>query len=74
MKLIIDRITDGIAVCETEEQTFVKLPIELLPNGSKEGSVLLFQEGCFILQPEEEAERRRQMFELQSSLFEQEES
>ncbi len=74
MKLIIDRITDGIAVCETEEQTFVKLPIELLPNGSKEGSVLLFQDGSFILQPEEEAERRRQMFELQSSLFEQEES
>ena len=74
MKLIIDRMGEGIAVCETEEQTFVKLPSELLPKESKEGSVLLFQNGAFVLDPEEETELRRKNHALQSTIFSNDES
>ena len=69
MKLIVDRISDEFAVCETEEQTFVKVPLSLLPPKSKEGSVLRFSKGEYVLDPMEEAVRRRGLHELQSSLL-----
>ncbi len=74
MKLFIDRLEDEIAVCETETQTFVKLPVSLLPKGSREGSVLHFLAGDYVLLPDEEAERRHEAFELQTSLFPQDEA
>lgn len=74
MKLIVDRITQDLAVCETEEQTFVKVPLELLPQEVREGSVLHFLDGIYSLDSAEEAERRRRLFELQTQLFDEEDS
>ena len=53
MKLIIDRIENGIAVCEYGEETQIKLPADLLPENAKEGSVLT------ISVDEEETEKRK---------------
>lgn len=40
MKVIIDRIEGNWAVVELENKTVCNMPIELLPKGAKEGSVL----------------------------------
>lgn len=38
--LIIDRIEEGIAVCEDAARGMVEIAVENLPKGAKEGSVL----------------------------------
>ena len=74
MKLIVDRITEGIAVCETEAQTFVRVSLEELPENVREGSVLHLLDGVYTLDTAEESLRRRSLFELQSQLFDEDET
>ncbi|HHX18551.1 MAG TPA: DUF3006 domain-containing protein [Clostridium sp.] len=40
MKVTIDRFEGNYAVVELENKTVSNMPIELLPKGAKEGSVL----------------------------------
>ena len=40
MKVTIDRFEGNYAVVELENKTVFNMPIELLPKGAKEGSVL----------------------------------
>ena len=40
MKYIIDRLEEGIAVCENELKKLISIPTDLLPDGLKEGDVL----------------------------------
>ncbi len=40
MKLIIDRIEENVAVCETEKGSMVQLPAEVLPQNVCEGAVI----------------------------------
>ena len=74
MKLIVDRITQGIAVCETEDQTFIKLPLSHLPENTREGSVLIALDGVYTLDTAEEAARRKALFALQNQLFDEDDS
>lgn len=69
MKYIIDRIENGFAVCETEEMKIVNIPFDILPEEVKEGSVLLFEEGKYVLLAEEEKERRDRILSLQDDIF-----
>ena len=69
MRLYVDRISDDFTVCETEEQTFLKLPLDLMPQGAKEGSVLFVENGKYVLDVSSEQKRRREIFELQNRLF-----
>ena len=69
MKYIIDRIENGFAVCETEEMKIVNIPLDILPEEGKEGSVLLFEEGKYVLLAEEEKERRERILSLQDDIF-----
>lgn len=46
MKYIIDRLEEGIAVCENELKKLISIPKDLLPDGLKEGDVLEEQEGA----------------------------
>ena len=48
MKYIIDRLEEGIAVCENELKKLISIPTDLLPDGLKEGDVLEEQEGRFL--------------------------
>lgn len=41
MKLIIDRFEGDYAVCEREDKTMIDIERSKLPEGAKEGSVLL---------------------------------
>ena len=38
MKYIIDRLEEGIAVCENELKKLISIPKDLLPDGLKEGA------------------------------------
>ncbi|MBQ8824660.1 MAG: DUF3006 domain-containing protein [Ruminococcus sp.] len=55
--IIIDRIDEDTAVLETDEKNII-VECNSLPDNSKEGDVLKFENGCYVID-EEETERRR---------------
>lgn len=70
MQFIVDRIEEGIAVCEKEDLSHVQIPLSSLPQGTQEGSVIIQDEnGNYILDRQTEAERRESMLKLQQMLF-----
>ena len=70
MYISIDRIVNGIAVCEREDLSTFEVPVAKLPNEAKEGSVLFVDEnGNYVIDNEEENRRRQHILDLQSRLF-----
>lgn len=61
MKITIDRFENGYAVCECGDGGFRRVPVSDLPEGAREGSVLLFVQGKYSLCGREERERRSRM-------------
>lgn len=59
MKVIVDRFEGSYAVCEDEEQKMINIEIDKLPQGVKEGDVLII-EGDNIKVDKEETEIRRE--------------
>ena len=70
MKYIIDRLEEGLAICETELRKRISVPVSHLPKGIKEGDVLREEEGRFSLDSEETDKRRREMKKTLMDLFE----
>lgn len=66
---IVDRIEDGIAVIETGENTYIKIPVGDLPEDVREGSVLVLKNGVYVLDIQQEEMRRKKLFELQKQIF-----
>jgi len=69
MRYIVDRIEGSLAVCEREDGGFEDIPLEQLPKGAREGSVLLVQDGAWALDLQAEKERRKRLFAKQEGLF-----
>ena len=69
MKYSIDRIDNGVAVMITENGERRISPVTLLPDGCKEGSVLLEKDGKFLHDLPAETKRRRRFFLLQRRVF-----
>ena len=69
MQYIIDRIENDIAVCEREDDGFEHIALRELPEGAREGSVLVKDGGTWALDLQTERERRARLFELQEGLF-----
>ena len=70
MYISIDRIVNGLAVCEREDLSTFEVPVAKLPNEAKEGSVLFVDEnGNYVIDNEEENRRRQHILDLQSRLF-----
>ena len=68
--LIVDRVEEGIAVCERDDGSRLNLKISSLPNETREGSVLLQRDdGSFEAMPDYEQARRKKLFEMQHNLF-----
>ncbi len=59
MKYIIDRFEGEFAVLEKETGGTIDVPKDKIPN-AKEGDVILFENGAYIIN-EEETQRRREM-------------
>lgn len=71
MELIIDRIEGDIAVCENIDRTTTNIPLILLPDGVKEGDVILKDEnGEYVVDAEKTLERRQRIKKLLNNLWE----
>ena len=69
MKLIVDRITGNIAVLEKEDMSHVELDISVLPKGTKEGSVIVYENGVYSMDSAAEEERRKTISAKQRLVF-----
>ncbi len=67
---IIDRFEGDFAVAEDENGRLVNIKKSLLPSDCGEGSVLRYENGIYIKDTDEEARRRKRIYEKQQSLFE----
>ena len=64
MKYSIDRIENNIAVLENlEDKEKIEIEISFLPEGIKEGSILLFKDGKYELDLDEEYLRRKRIMD-----------
>lgn len=68
-KYSIDRIEDGTAVCESMDGIHIYISADDLPEGAKEGSVIVRDEDGIRLLPEETEKVREELFDLAESLF-----
>ncbi|MEG2016634.1 MAG: DUF3006 domain-containing protein, partial [Oscillospiraceae bacterium] len=68
--LYVDRIEKNFAVCESDDGTMLKIPLESLPNDIKDGSVLSVDDNKNITHDyETEKARKSELFKLQNDLF-----
>ncbi|MBQ8028698.1 MAG: DUF3006 domain-containing protein [Clostridia bacterium] len=69
-KLIIDRIEGNFAICENEKCDIINISLDDLPEGAKEGRVLILKsDQTYIFDVEEENKRRERILKLQNSIF-----
>ena len=71
MQYTIDRIEEGIAVCERSDGMRLHVLFSALPDGTREGSILTFDNGHWTLLADETARVRQELFDLQESLFDE---
>lgn len=67
-KLIVDRITEGIAVLEKEDRSHIEVSLTEIGIDIKEGSSLLFDGKRYSADKASEEERRKRIFEMQERL------
>lgn len=70
MKYIIDRLEEGLALCEDELKKIISIPRTKLPEDLKEGDIIHEDEGVFSLDPDSTRERREAMKKKLMDLFE----
>jgi hypothetical protein len=66
--IILERIEGNVAVLE-EDKKNIKVPITLIPRYAKEGDVLVFINGKYIVNVRETSKRRENAVNLQNSLW-----
>lgn len=67
--LIVSNISEGIAVIEDGEISF-DIPAGALPDGTKEGDIILWENGEYLIDEKATAERRDKIIEMQNNLWE----
>ncbi len=67
--MVVDRIEGGFAVVESEDGSHRNIPLDELPEGTREGSVLVKTEHGWELDLEEERRRREKAAELTRKIF-----
>jgi len=70
MKVIVDRFEGSYAVCEDEEQKMINIEIDKLPQGVKEGDVLIIEGDNIKVDKEETETRRERIRRLMEDLWE----
>lgn len=69
-KLYVDRIVEGIAVCEDDDFNRTEIKISEIDFNVHEGSVLVVgEDGKLFSDESEEEKRRREITELQKKLM-----
>lgn len=67
--LIIDRISEGIAVIEDGENYF-EVPAEMLAENIREGDVVVLRDDIYVKDENGTDERRKRIIEMQNELWE----
>lgn len=67
--LIIDRISEGIAVIENGDSRF-EVPASSLAENVGEGDAVTLENGLYVIDENGTEERRKKIIELQDSLWE----
>lgn len=71
MKYTVDRFEGDMAILERDSDlAMVEVLKTAIPDGVKEGDILLENEGAFTIQVEETREREASIKKLMDSLFE----
>ncbi len=71
MKFVIDRIENGIAICEdVENRNIFEIGIDKLPSECKEGSVVIFENNTYMIDVKEEKARKKRIKEKMKKLWE----
>ena len=71
MRFVIDRIEEGIAICEELSEGYGSREFRLseLPDGVKEGDVLAYKNNKFTPSPETAHDRRELIRKLMDDVF-----
>ena len=69
MRYTVDRIVENTAVLEGENKDFINVSLKELPEGIRDGSVLVYKDGVFEADAEYEMQRRKAMLEKQQRLL-----
>ena len=69
MKYSVERKEENIVLCEDDDGGQIKLDISELPQGVREGDIIVRTESGYVIDREETESRRRKMAALQKSLF-----
>ncbi|MDD6236427.1 MAG: DUF3006 domain-containing protein [Clostridiales bacterium] len=67
--LSVDRIENGIAVCEDEHRNQKEITLEKIEGTPREGDMIFWDNGKYHISEEETAKRREKILRLQKSLF-----
>ena len=67
--LSVDRIENGIAVCEDENRKQQEIALEKIEGTPRECDMLFEDNGKYHISEEETAKRREKILRLQKSLF-----
>lgn len=70
MKVIVDRFEGQYAVCEDEDLNMINIEIDKLPQGVKEGDVLIIEGDNIKVDKEETEIRRERIRRLMEDLWE----
>lgn len=70
MKLIIDRFEGDCAICEKEDRTMINIKIINLPENTKEGDIIVFENGKVIINHSETKKRKNQAEHRMNNLWE----
>jgi hypothetical protein len=69
MKYSVDRIEEAVVICEDENEEIVRFKLSALPEGIKEGDLFSFIDGVAVIIEDETAARKKEIFDLQKSIF-----
>jgi len=70
MKLVIDRFEGKYAVCETEDKNMVNIERSELPDGAREGDVIIQTPAGYRLDKEQTAKRKERINKLIDDIWE----
>lgn len=68
MTYTVDRMEEGLAVLQDEQEQIHTVPLTKLPSSVRPGDVLLFENGAYTVDVEETRARRERILQLQNRL------
>lgn len=67
--IIVDRIEGAFAVCEMDDKSMQNIALSELPAGIKEGDVLVVENGAYVIDAKQTAERTERIAQKMNRLF-----